>query len=86
MTHLRIEDLERIKKEALGSSVLQPGKRSAQITVHMGTCGISSGAERVLRVINEELASSERKDITITTSGCAGLCNREPFITIERYG
>ena len=86
MTHLRIEDLEKIKKESVGVSVLQPGKRSVQITVHMGTCGISSGADKVLRVMNEELASSRRNDISITTSGCAGLCNREPFITIERYG
>ena len=86
MTHLRIEDLEKIKKESVGVSVLQPGKRSVQITVHMGTCGISSGADKVLRVMNEELVSSRKNDISITTSGCAGLCNREPFITIERYG
>ena len=86
MPQLKIEDLYRIKGEVLRSSVLEPGKASARITVHMGTCGISSGADKVLKILNEELESSGRKDIVITTSGCAGICNREPLITIERVG
>jgi len=86
MPQLKIEDLYRIKGEVLRSSVLEPGKASVRITVHMGTCGISSGADKLLKILNEELESSGRKDIVITTSGCAGICNREPLITIERVG
>ncbi|MBW1779407.1 MAG: NADH-quinone oxidoreductase subunit NuoF [Deltaproteobacteria bacterium] len=52
----------------------------------MGTCGISSGADKVLETLQDELASSGSKDILITTSGCAGICNREPLITVERVG
>ncbi|RPJ20468.1 MAG: NADH-quinone oxidoreductase subunit F, partial [Desulfobacteraceae bacterium] len=52
----------------------------------MGTCGISSGANDILQVLKEELKSSKRKDIFVTTSGCAGICNREPLITVERVG
>ena len=86
MPQLKIDDLYRIKGEVLRSSVLEPRKASARITVHMGTCGISSGADKVLKILNEELGSSGRKDIVITTSGCAGICNWEPLITIERVG
>ena len=86
MPRLKIEDLYRIKGEALRSLVLDSEKNRARITVHMGTCGISSGADRVLETLQAELASSGRDDIVITTSGCAGICNREPLITVERVG
>ena len=86
MPSLKIEDLNKIKGEVLRSSVLDPEKISARVTVHMGTCGISSGADKVLNILKEELESSGRKDIFVTTSGCAGICNREPLITVERVG
>jgi NADH:ubiquinone oxidoreductase subunit F (NADH-binding)/(2Fe-2S) ferredoxin len=81
-----IKDLERIKEEVLGSSLLEPGRKSVRITVHMGTCGISSGADKVLKVLQKEQERSRRDDILIVTSGCAGICNREPLITVERAG
>jgi NADH-quinone oxidoreductase subunit F len=86
MPALRIEDLYRIKGEVLRSTELDGDKRKARITVHMGTCGISSGADKVLETLEKELASSGRSDVFITTSGCAGMCNREPLITVERIG
>jgi len=86
MPKLKIEDLYKIKGEILRSLVLDSEKNCARITVHMGTCGISSGADKVLAALQDELASSGRHDILITTSGCAGICNREPLITIERVG
>jgi NADP-reducing hydrogenase subunit HndB len=39
-----------------------------------------------MNVILEELAKSGRKDIAVTTSGCAGLCSKEPMMTIELSG
>lgn len=86
MALLKIEDLYRIKGEVLRGWELAAGKRSVRISVHMGTCGISSGADKVLDLLNKELASSNRTDIFITTSGCAGICNYEPLITVERVG
>ena len=71
MPQLKIEDLYRIKGEGLRSAVLESGNNSVRITVHMGTCGISSGADKILNILKEEVRSSGRKDISITTSGCA---------------
>jgi len=86
MPRLKIEDLYRIRGEALRSRVLDSEKHRARITVHMGTCGISSGADKVLEALQKELNSLARRDIVITTSGCAGICNREPLMTVERVG
>ena len=86
MGRLKIEDLYRVKGEILRSSLLKSGKTTARVTVHMGTCGISSGADKILEILNKEVESSGRKDIVITTSGCAGICNREPLITVETAG
>ncbi|MBL7175025.1 MAG: NADH-quinone oxidoreductase subunit NuoF [Desulfobacteraceae bacterium] len=86
MPQLKIEDLYGIKEKIHNSSLLEPEKINARLTVHMGTCGISSGADAVLKVLNEELEASGRKDVVITTSGCAGLCNHEPLVTVERAG
>ena len=86
MALLKIEDLYRIKGDVLRKWSLVAGKRSVRICVHMGTCGISSGADKILDILNRELISSGRTDILITTSGCAGICNYEPLITIERVG
>ncbi|KAF0122053.1 MAG: NADH-quinone oxidoreductase subunit F [bacterium] len=86
MQRLKIEDLYKIKGAVLRLWTLDPAGYTCRITVHMGTCGISSGAENVLNVFKEELRLSGRTDIIITTSGCAGICNREPLITVESVG
>ncbi len=55
--------------------------------VHMGTCGIASGAMGVLAAlknrIKEENAS---KNIQIITTGCAGICSQEPLLTVKTPG
>ena len=86
MPRLKIEDLYRIKGETLRSSILKADEKSVRITVHMGTCGISSGADKVYQALQEEIQGHQRNDIILTTSGCAGLCNREPLMTIEKLG
>ncbi len=86
MPRLKVEDLYRIKGEVLRASELDSEKRAARVTVHMGTCGISSGADKTAAAIADELEKCGRKDILLTTSGCAGICNREPLITVERFG
>ncbi len=86
MPRLKIEDLQRIKESVIQSTSLNPKDRKTRITVHMGTCGISSGADKIAKVLEDALAASKRDGILMTTSGCAGICNREPLITVERFG
>ena len=85
MPALKIEDLYRIKGEVQRARTLDERTRTARITVHMGTCGIASGAAVIAKTLEDLIAVSRREDIVLTTSGCAGICNREPLITVERY-
>ena len=50
------------------------------------TCGIASGAREVLDALLGEIEEAEVSDMMITTSGCMGLCSREPLVTVEILG
>ncbi len=86
MTKLTIEDLKRIREKARGTVNLRDGVGRAKITVHMGTCGIASGARDVMNALLREIENRNIQDIIVTTSGCAGLCSREPMATVELPG
>lgn len=83
MPKLKLEDLAKIKEKVQSSTALREGGYKAKITVHMGTCGIASGARKVMQALMDEIAKRDIKDVIVTTSGCAGLCSREPMATVE---
>ncbi|AFM25428.1 (2Fe-2S) ferredoxin domain-containing protein [Desulfomonile tiedjei] len=83
MAKISIEDLKRIKEEQRGKMVLRDGSYRAKITVHMGTCGIAAGARDVMGAFRELIAEKDLTDVIITNSGCAGLCSKEPMVTVE---
>jgi|Deesub1362A_J573_1020465.scaffolds.fasta_scaffold00060_77 NADP-reducing hydrogenase subunit HndB len=86
MGKLSIEDLRRIKEREMARMSLREGDHRAKITVHMGTCGIASGARKILEAFLEAVQASGTTEVLITQSGCAGLCNREPMATVEIRG
>lgn len=86
MPKLTIEDLKKIREQARGTVILREGLGRAKITVHMGTCGIASGAREIMEAVMSEIESRGLKDVIVTTSGCAGLCSREPMATVELLG
>jgi NADP-reducing hydrogenase subunit HndB len=49
----------------------------------MGTCGIAAGAREIMDALLDEMEKSGVQDVIVATSGCAGLCNREPMATVE---
>jgi NADP-reducing hydrogenase subunit HndB len=83
MPKLKLEDLDRITKEVRQTTVLREGAGRARVTMHMGTCGIAAGARQVMSALLEEMEKLDLPDVLITTSGCAGLCSREPMATVE---
>jgi NADP-reducing hydrogenase subunit HndB len=86
MPKLTLDDLKRIKEESKSATTLREGGQRAKITVHMGTCGIASGARKIMSAFMDELSKRQINDVIITTSGCAGLCSREPMATVELLG
>jgi len=87
------QDLAALREKAREAIALRTGPREIIITVHMGTCGIAAGARDVLAAIAEVLDQEGIKNVTLRQSGCAGLCDREPMLTLTdkagkeyRYG
>lgn len=83
MAKLKVEDLKKIRESLKGTVNLRDGTYRVKITVHMGTCGIAAGARPLMNTFLEKIEKSEASDIILTSSGCAGLCNHEPMITVE---
>lgn len=86
MAKLRPDDLDKIA-ERMGKAIsLREGAGRAKITVHMGTCGIAAGARQIVSAVMRCLDESGAEGVIVTTSGCAGLCSREPMMTVELAG
>ena len=83
MAKLKIEDLAKIKDRTRKMTNLREGAGRAKVTVHMGTCGIASGAREIMNSLLEEIEKNKIDDVLVTTSGCAGFCSREPMVTVE---
>jgi len=84
MQILKFEDLQGIKERA--ALTLQKGGYRAKINLHMGTCGIAAGAKKLHALILKRMEEKGIQDIKVIHSGCAGLCSREPMVTIESPG
>ncbi len=83
MAKLKPEDLNKIAERMRHQTLLRDGAGRAKVTVHMGTCGISAGARKIMSTLLVEVEQHNVQDVILTTSGCAGLCSREPMMTVE---
>jgi len=83
MPKIKPEDLDKIGEKIRRTVHLREGKARARVIVHMGTCGIAAGARPVMTALMEEVDRRDLKDVIVTISSCAGLCSREPMVTVE---
>ena len=86
MAKLRPEDLDKIAASMKKAMSLREGAGRVKITVHMGTCGIAAGARPIMSAVMRCVDESGAADVIVATSGCAGLCSREPMMTVEVAG
>jgi NADP-reducing hydrogenase subunit HndB len=86
MAKIKPEDLGKIREKMARTMSLRDGEARAKVTVHMGTCGIAAGARKIMSAMLALVEEKDSKDIILTTSGCAGLCSREPMMTVELKG
>ena len=86
MSKLKPGDLEAIAAKSKQAMLLREGTARAKVIVHMGTCGIAAGARNVMKAIEEEVEAKDVQDVIVTISSCAGLCSREPMVTVELEG
>lgn len=81
-----LRDILAIREQAQKKTALREDGYTMCFTVHMGTCGIASGAREVVNALAEAVEQSGRTDIRLTTSGCIGACEHEPVMTVETLG
>jgi NADP-reducing hydrogenase subunit HndB len=86
MGKIKIEDLAKIREATRYQTSLREGAGRVRINVHMGTCGIAAGAREILTTVMKEVEKRNFHDVIVTNSGCAGLCSKEPMMTIEVLG
>jgi len=86
MSKIKPEDLDSIGEKIKKTMLLREGSCRVKVIVHMGTCGIAAGARNVMKALTEEIEKADAKDVLLTISSCAGLCSREPMVTIEEKG
>ena len=53
-----------------------------RILVGMATCGIAAGARPVLNAFVEEVATRGLKNVTVSQTGCIGICQFEPVAEV----
>lgn len=81
-----LQDLAKIREEALKKVNLRNEDKSTRIVVGMATCGISAGARPVLSALIEDVQTRGLSDVEVTQTGCIGVCRLEPIIEVYRNG
>ncbi|WP_069651114.1 (2Fe-2S) ferredoxin domain-containing protein [Caloranaerobacter ferrireducens] len=81
-----LEELKKIKEETLKKVDLRKQREGTRIVVGMATCGISAGARPVLMALLEEVKNRNLSDVTVTQTGCIGVCRLEPIVEVYRPG
>ena len=81
-----LTDLEAIRDRTARHLSLEKGRPRVKINFHMGTCGIAAGAKKLDALVSRQIEEHQLQGTIITRSGCAGLCSREPMVTIESPG
>lgn len=77
-----IEELKAIKERALKEISIRENDNKVRIVVGMATCGIAAGAKPVMSAFIDELNKRNIHDVTVSMTGCIGICRYEPIAEV----
>ena len=78
-----LEELKAIRDKMKGSVILrEENGDNIRVVVGMATCGIAAGARPVLAAFTEEVAKRHLTNVTVTQTGCIGICQYEPVVEV----
>lgn len=77
-----IAELEAIRKKTLDQINMRTNKDGIRIVVGMATCGIAAGARPVMNAFVEEIGKRQLRDVTVSMTGCIGVCRLEPIVDV----
>lgn len=78
-----LEDLDRFREEIIEKRRREAAAGAIHVAVGMGSCGIAAGAREVLQVFQEGIDSGALKNVTLSQTGCVGLCADEPIVEVS---
>ncbi len=82
-----LAELQAIKDKMKDKVILREGTESTRVVVGMATCGIAAGARPVLNAFVEGVnAGGLAEKVTVSQTGCVGLCQYEPIVEIYEAG
>ena len=82
-----LEELRAIKERMQGHiGVRADSSEGTRVVVGMATCGIASGARPVLNRLVEEVHDRKLENVTVSQTGCIGLCQFEPIVEVYEPG
>ena len=79
-----LAELEAIRKATLSRiNVRKEDKSEAtRVVVGMATCGIAAGARPVMLAFVDEISKRQLTHVTVSQTGCVGMCRLEPMVDI----
>ena len=82
-----LAELEAIRQKALERvSLRKEGESGTRVVVGMATCGIAAGARPVMLAFVEELNKRSLQHVTVSQTGCIGMCRLEPMVDVYMPG
>ena len=82
-----LAELAAIKAKMQDKVVIREGEGAVRVVVGMATCGIAAGARPVLSAFVEEVSKKGlTSKVTVTQTGCIGICQYEPVVEIFEDG
>ena len=83
-----LAELEAIRKKTLDRINLrkEDENEAVRVVVGMATCGIAAGARPVMLAFMDEIGKRELKNVTVSQTGCVGMCRLEPMVDVYLPG
>lgn len=82
-----LAELQEIRNKVLNQVNLRKEREDGvRIVVGMATCGIAAGARPVLNAFMAEIEKRNLANVTVTQTGCIGMCRLEPIVEIYMPG
>ncbi len=79
-----LAELEEIRKKTLGRIQMRKEDKdeTIRVVVGMATCGIAAGARPVMLKFLEEIETRGLHHVTVSQTGCIGMCRLEPMVDV----
>lgn len=82
-----LAELQEIKNRVSQQvSLRQDREDGIRVVIGMATCGIAAGARPVMNAFMEEITKRGLSNVTVTQTGCIGMCRLEPIVEVFMPG